>query len=114
VCPPACTHTHTQTLLSPEGSLSLIETNGEITQTAVLNNSLHLLLSGLMVQEWEAGGGLLEPVFGVVGVGHCHQLLGGIGGEEAETQIMLLPTLQRQTHFTTTSMLIDVIKNQFY
>lgn len=46
----------TYTLQKPEGLLSLIETNGEITQTAVPNNSLHSLLSGSMVRKWEPRG----------------------------------------------------------
>lgn len=41
-------HTCTLAQLRPEGCLSLMETNGEITQTAVLNNSLHSVLSGSM------------------------------------------------------------------
>lgn len=56
------THAHsltqTHTVLRLEGWSSLIETNGEITQTAVLNNSLHSHLSGAMVRKLEAGGGL--------------------------------------------------------
>lgn len=52
------TQTHTHIVLRLEGWSSLIETNGEITQTAVLNNSLHSHLSGAMVRKLEAGGGL--------------------------------------------------------
>lgn len=56
------THAHsltqTHTVLRLEGWSSLIETNGEITQTAVLNNSLHSHLSGAKVRKLEAGGGL--------------------------------------------------------
>lgn len=48
--------TDTYTPQTPEGLLSLIETNGEITQTAVPNNSLHSLLSGSMGRKWEPGG----------------------------------------------------------
>lgn len=50
-------HTYTHTILRPEGWLSLIETNGEITQAAVLNNSLHSHLSGSTVRKWESGLG---------------------------------------------------------
>lgn len=40
-----------------QGCLSLIETNGEITQAAALNNGLHSHVSGSMVRTWEAGWG---------------------------------------------------------
>lgn len=38
-----------------KAAAALIETNGEITQAAVLNNSLHSHLSGSMLPQWEAG-----------------------------------------------------------
>lgn len=38
-----------------KAATALIETNGEITQAAVLNNSLHSHLSGSMLPQWEAG-----------------------------------------------------------
>lgn len=68
--------TSTYTLLRPEGLLSLIETNGEITQTAVLNNSLHSLLSGSMVRKWEPGSkGCRSPLLGWWGAGDYQKLL---------------------------------------
>lgn len=38
-----------------KAAAALIETNGEITQAAVLNNSLHSHLSGSMLPQWEPG-----------------------------------------------------------
>lgn len=48
---------------------ALIETNGKITQAAVLNNSLHSHLSGSMLLQWEPGcwGGWLVGVWVITG-----------------------------------------------
>lgn len=70
----------------PTGWLSLIETNGEITQAAVLNNSPHSHLSGSMVRKWEAGSGCWDWWLGVPTVA---------GGTGDGMQNMFPPTEER-------------------